>query len=83
MTDPATVQIIIGTPSGLRTLASSSERKAAWPAEAILRSLGRDVRSASLWVQCEDPGVAQRLTSYLQSVKAEVVAEAEQGIGLG
>ncbi|GEP11241.1 hypothetical protein MMMDOFMJ_3051 [Methylobacterium gnaphalii] len=83
MTDPAKVLIIIGTPYGLRHLASSSERKAAWPAEAVLKSLGRDVRSASLWVLCEDPGVAQRLTSYLQSVKAEVVAEAEAGVRLG
>lgn len=79
MTDPATVAIIIGTPSGLRHLASASERKAAWPAEAVLRSLGADVRSATLWVQCADPEAAQRLTSYLQSVKAEVLAEAAWG----
>ncbi len=83
MTDPASVLIIIGTPYGLRHLASSSERKAAWPAEAVLRSLGKDVRSSSIWVQCADPEAAKRLTSYLRSVKAEVLAEAELGAGLG
>ncbi|TXN20778.1 hypothetical protein FV217_16750 [Methylobacterium sp. WL9] len=83
MTKPATVAIVIGTPSGLRHLASSSERNAAWPAEAVLRGLGAAVSSATLWIQCADPEAAKRLTSYLQSVKAEVVAEAALGVGLG
>ncbi|GJE57395.1 hypothetical protein FV217_21425 [Methylobacterium sp. WL9] len=83
MIKPATVAIVIGTPSGLRHLASSSERNAAWPAEEVLRSLGADVLLASLWVQCADPEAAKRLTSYLQSVRAEVLAEAELGVGLG
>lgn len=83
MTKPATVAIVIGTSTGLRHLASSSERNAAWPAEAVLRGLGSAVSSATLWVQCADPEAAKRLTSYLQSVKAEVVAEAALGVGLG
>lgn len=82
MTEPATVAIVIGTPFGLRHLASSSERQAAWPAEAVLRSLGKDVQSSSFWVQCADTEAALRLTSYLQSVKAEVLAEAELGVRL-
>ena len=73
---PATVAIVIATPSGLRHLASPSERAAAGPAEAVLRGLGPAVRGASFWVQCADPAARARLTSYLWDVKAEVLAEA-------
>ncbi|MBB3904751.1 hypothetical protein [Methylobacterium brachythecii] len=41
------------------------------------------MRSSSLWVQCADVEAAKRLTSYLRSVKAEVLAEVELGVGLG
>lgn len=72
---PATVAIVIATPAGFRHLACTSERDAAGPAEAILRGLGADVRSASFWVSCAQSDAAARLTTYLRAVQTEIIAE--------
>ena len=68
----ASIAILIGTPSGTRLMAASSERDAALMVEGLLLELPRTALPAPLWVQCADRDVAKRLTDYFTGLQTEL-----------
>ncbi|WP_447666672.1 hypothetical protein [Methylobacterium sp. A54F] len=68
------IAILIGTPKGTRLMAASSERSAALMVEAALFGIAPEALPVPLWVQCEDEGLAERLTAYLNTLQADIAS---------
>lgn len=67
----AVITITIELRTGTRHLAVNSERSAAGYAEAVIESIPREALPVPLTVSCADPGVRNRLTSYLLDLQTE------------
>ncbi|MCJ2008245.1 hypothetical protein MKK70_11795 [Methylobacterium sp. E-041] len=67
------IAIMIGTPTGSKLLAAASERQAALSAERIILRCPRAALPVPLWVQCADPAISARLTTYLGGLQAELI----------
>ena len=67
----AIITVTIGLPTGVRLLAANSERSAAAYAEAVVYATPRAALPVPLSVSCADPGVRNRLTTYLMDLQQE------------
>lgn len=67
----AIITVTIGLPTGVRLLAAKSERSAAAYAEAVVYATPRAALPVPLSVSCADPGVRNRLTTYLLDLQQE------------
>jgi hypothetical protein len=67
----AIITVTIGLPTGVRLLAANSERSAAAYAEAVVYATPRAALPVPLSVSCADPGVRNRLTTYLLDLQQE------------
>jgi hypothetical protein len=66
-----TITITFGLPTGVRLLATNTERKAALYAEAVIYDIAREALPVPISVSCADPAVRNRLTGYLLDLQTE------------
>lgn len=70
------ITVALGLPKGVCIVAAASERDAAVTAEKILLSTAPDAFPVSVWVQCADSRMKERLTRYLVELQDDLAAVA-------